>query len=115
VFKALRFKSSGEIYIRLLFNKIIEFEKKMSKFDIRKILKRVSDANIGYLLEKQNVAEPIFDAEDDEEIHEEEIDDDADDKNNEIEHNIPDIFSINDVDIEDDLDNNYVDLGDRQN
>lgn len=119
-FNTISLKSLGEAYIKMLFDRLIIFEKKISKFDIRKVLKRTSDANIGNLMADENLVELEFaddadaDADIVDEVEEKEIDDNADEKDIQLEQPTNE-FSINDIDVEMDEDNLYKDVADKLN
>lgn len=122
VFKTIH-SSAGHAYVKMIFTKIIDAEKKFSKFDIRKILKRTSNTTVENLLETQNDQEFNFnnaqndndnESGDDAEEEPVELDDDADNRGNEVEEE-ENLFSLNDIDLENDDDTIYVDVEDRQN
>lgn len=115
-FKTIRL-NIGNTFVKLLFDQIVFSEKQLSKFNDRKYLKRKNET-INILLENQNTVESNFDNDDVEAFNEEpdiEIDDDADAYTTQNLEQDVDIFSIGDIDIENDDDNNYIDVQDRQN
>lgn len=120
-FKNITTKVFSEMYVKMIFNMIIMIEKKLSKFDTRKIIKRVSNVTTELLQEAQYTRENDYDNNQDD-AHDADADvvndvdiDDNDELNNTFTEEQIDLFSIGDVDVENDDDTIYVDIQDRQN
>jgi hypothetical protein len=121
-------KSIGKMgieYIRIIFNNILTFEKKMAKFDMKKFLKRkyVETSDEDKTIDKNlddNEFDDVYDNYQDEiALNKDSMVQDSNQDNtilqdNEIEPDDEDPFSINDMDVEvDDEDNLYNDIEER--
>jgi hypothetical protein len=123
IFERLGFKKFGLEFVKLLLGEIIKFEKKLSKFDMRKMLRRINKS--------RSKDKPTISTDDiDKEIDNDMLDDIIDDMDDQPEpENLPDleeddiledakgdIFSLGDIDVEEyDEDTLYKDVEDKLN
>jgi hypothetical protein len=105
IFEKNSLATAGKKFIKLLFDKIIDVEKKLTKFDIRKILKFGKNTDVDVNVNEVDVE--VTDTSGDYDIVNIDVDI-YEDEDAEV-----DIFSINDMDVEMDDDNLYNDVEDR--
>jgi hypothetical protein len=123
IFDRLGFKKFGLEFIKLLLGEIIRYEKKLSKFDMRKMLRRINKSRSK---DKPTISTDDIDKEIDNDILDDTIDDMDDQPEPEnlpdleeddiLEQDEGDIFSLGDIDVEEyDEDTLYKDVGDKLN